>query len=524
MAHDIEIAGATYSGVPGIAVPKAAGGGAALYLDADGYVTLGTSQTVTGSKTFAGGITVSGGATVSGGMVVSGGITGSCTSAGTATNAASLGSSAASAYAKAAAVVTLSGSQTISGSKTFASGITASNGLTVNGGITLDLGGDVPTHIPATVASNQSRFLRGDGVWADVDSAASAGQLASPPSIAVDLSKEYDSTTPYTFPGNQGRIAIPVRNTLPQSQGGTGASSRLGAVKALFNDNLSAGATSFLCVASNWASAGFASVDNTKSALGITAAGISSTLGTTAVASATNAGTAASCTGNAATATTAASCTGNAATATNATSLGGVAAASYALAADYLPKTGGTLTGNLSVSKGGANTSMWIDNGATTSGTVYRGAVGFIANTNGNHGVYDFTPGSAGWLLRKDSAGAISVAGTAANASSLGGVAAANYVQKTVNIQRGSAALYTSGQSVNAGLVTSKTAKFASAFTSAPHVMAIVRGAANSFAAGQNVAVQSVTTTSAVFVVRSTYANAITTSAASYIDWVAVYI
>ena len=501
------------------------------------------------------------------------------TSAGTAENASSLNGVVASNY------VTRNTSQNITAAKTFASGITVSNGVeisggaTVNGNLTLQ-GGNGNIYVSATgsAANADVYVINSAGRWGSLQATAngefglydntnsawvvrcnSAGdayfnggaeKLASGRALAVQLGNTYDPDNLYIFDGTEGRIAIPVRGTLPQSNGGTGASSRLGAVKALFNDNLSAGATSFLCVASNWASAGFASVDNAKAALGITAAGISSTLGTTAVASATNAGTAekigtatvgtttkpvyisagkpvsmavvasatnagtaASCTGNAATATTAASCTGNAATATNASSLGGIAAATY-LRKDVASQL---------INAGSAN--GFID--LKTAGGTHDRVIRLAAQNNGRAGLY-YNLGSgttsAGWLINIEPNGTFLTKATAADASSLGGIAAASYVQKTANIQRGSAALYTSGATVNAGAITSKTITFGSAFGgSTPHVMAVARGAANSYVAGQNVAVQSRTASNCVVVVRNTYSNAVTTSAASYIDWVAVY-
>lgn len=112
-----------------------------------------------------GGLAVSGGATVNGGMTVLGLVSGECTSATTAKNATSLGGSAAAAYFKSAG-------GSITGTLTIASG-----GM-------IKLAGP-NTNIPATSSASMSKYLRGDGNWADVTSAASAGNASSLGGIAA---------------------------------------------------------------------------------------------------------------------------------------------------------------------------------------------------------------------------------------------------------------------------------------------------------------------------------------------------
>jgi len=173
-----------------------------------------------------------------------------------------------------------------------------------------------------------------------------------------------------------------------------------------------------------------------------------------------------------------------------------------------------------------------IDGSSEQAYVVADQNVTIVTNLNNsgydNRHTFNFTTG--GTLQVDGGSGTVTAATfsgnatTATNASSLGGVSAGGYMRKTANIQRGSASLYTSGTSVNAGAVTSKSVTFGSAFSGTPTVVATVRGGANSYAAGQNVAVQAETSSGCTFVVRNTYSAAITTSAASYIDYIAMYV
>jgi hypothetical protein len=77
-----------------------------------------------------------------------------------------------------------------------------------------------------------------------------------------------------------------LTSALPISLGGTGKTTVIAARSALFGDNLNASATHFIGITSSYSQGGFILLSSAKALLGITAAGISSTLGTTAVASA----------------------------------------------------------------------------------------------------------------------------------------------------------------------------------------------------------------------------------------------
>ena len=93
--------------------------------------------------------------------------------------------------------------------------------------------------------------------------------------------------------------AANVTGTVAIAHGGTGATTRLNALKALTNEDVGANATYFLTITNSWGKGGYSSVANVKSVLGIPASG------TIATTSSNITGSSASCTGNAATATTA---------------------------------------------------------------------------------------------------------------------------------------------------------------------------------------------------------------------------
>lgn len=104
-------------------------------------------------------------------------------SAATAAQTTAAGAQSAVSSLDAAAVKTsgnqvIGGTKTFSGNAVFSSGATFASGLTASGGVTITTSGG-STVIPSNVASNSSRFLRGDGTWADIGAVASATSAAS---------------------------------------------------------------------------------------------------------------------------------------------------------------------------------------------------------------------------------------------------------------------------------------------------------------------------------------------------------
>ena len=98
--------------------------------------------------------------------------------------------------------------------------------------------------------------------------AATATKLATARSLTTKL----DSTTAVTFDGSGAQDAIPVTGTLAIGNGGTGANTRLNAVKALTNESVGSNATHFLTITTNWAKAGYTAVADAKTVLGLKSA------------------------------------------------------------------------------------------------------------------------------------------------------------------------------------------------------------------------------------------------------------
>jgi hypothetical protein len=69
--------------------------------------------------------------------------------------------------------------------------------------------------------------------------------------------------------GNCSGTSANVTGTVAIANGGTGATSRLNAVKALTNENVGTGTQYFLTITSNWGKAGYCSVADAKTALGL---------------------------------------------------------------------------------------------------------------------------------------------------------------------------------------------------------------------------------------------------------------
>ena len=175
-------------------------------------------------------------------------------------------SSQTSNYAVDSAVVHIAGSETVTGPKTFSGGITVASGAVISGGAEVNgrmsiSSGAADIEIPSSDPNDATKFLRGDGAWAEITSAASADTITT---------------------------------TLPISLGGTGESTKNMAVSALFNDNAGSNAAYLLGATSTFASAGYVSPADAKVLLGITQSDVVSMIGTEPVASATAASDAAS--------------------------------------------------------------------------------------------------------------------------------------------------------------------------------------------------------------------------------------
>ena len=155
----------------------------------------------------------------------------------------------------------------------------------------------------AKASANNSRggiYLYGTGTtWAKFQ----AGDQTA--NKTVTLVAPADVTL--TLPSATGTIALTsssitgnsanVTGTVAIANGGTGATTRLNALKALTNENVGTNATYFLTITDSWGKGGYSSVANVKSVLGIPASG---TIATTA---SNITGSSASCTGNAASST-----------------------------------------------------------------------------------------------------------------------------------------------------------------------------------------------------------------------------
>lgn len=140
------------------------------------------------------------------------------------------------------------------------------------------------------------------------------------------------------------------------ANGGTGQTTRLAAIKALTNENVSTNATHFLGLKSDWSKVGYVSVADAKTVLG---------LGTAAY-----------------TASTA------------------YAAASHTHS--YLPLGGGTLTGSLTISRGNPYLYFvetdWSKGTPQTSGTSYQGIYFSGSNAEGGHITFHYQQDKTSYL------------------------------------------------------------------------------------------------------------------------------
>ena len=93
------------------------------------------------------------------------------------------------------------------------------------------------------------------------------------PSSTTDNSTKIATTAWIrTATGNTTLNAANVTGTVAIANGGTGATSRLGALKALTNESVSTNATHFLTITTNWAKGGYTSVADVKTVLGLKSA------------------------------------------------------------------------------------------------------------------------------------------------------------------------------------------------------------------------------------------------------------
>lgn len=165
------------------------------------------------------------------------------------------------------------------------SGGTISGVLSISSGGYIDLKGP-NTNIPSTTASNASKYLRGDGNWADV---ASAGTITS--TLPVSLG----GTGKTAFTNTNGVVtaagtstgdltAVATKNgalyatssggvasfgTLPIAQGGTGATTQTSAFHNLTSTNVGTSATHLITITSSWGKCGYTAVSDAKTVLGI---------------------------------------------------------------------------------------------------------------------------------------------------------------------------------------------------------------------------------------------------------------
>lgn len=94
--------------------------------------------------------------------------------------------------------------------------------------------------------------------------AKTATTLATARTVRTNLA----STSTASFNGSA-NIAPGVTGTLPIGNGGTGATTRLAALKALTNENVGSSAAYFLTITNSWGKGGYSSVSDVKSLLGL---------------------------------------------------------------------------------------------------------------------------------------------------------------------------------------------------------------------------------------------------------------
>ena len=109
-------------------------------------------------------------------------------------------------------------------------------------------------------------------------------------------------TAPYATSAGSATTAGNVTGTVAIANGGTGATTRLNALKALTNENVGTNATYFLTITDSWGKGGYSSVANVKTVLGLGSAAYKDASGSWGI---SVTGSSASCTGNAATASVA---------------------------------------------------------------------------------------------------------------------------------------------------------------------------------------------------------------------------
>ena len=114
-------------------------------------------------------------------------------------------------------------------------------------------------HIPSGGSANQ--YLKysasGTAVWANL------------PTIPTATSQLTNDSNYITASANITGTAANVTGTVAIANGGTGATTRLNAVKALTNENVGTSTQYFLTITSSWGKAGYCSVADAKTTLGL---------------------------------------------------------------------------------------------------------------------------------------------------------------------------------------------------------------------------------------------------------------
>lgn len=180
--------------------------------------------------------------------------------------------------------VTLNGTQTITGAKTFTGDVigiskdnstenandlystTAGSKLTY---YTTTNGGTKLTNVPAAVNTTlESRTIRklSDSDWIVEQICHNSNGLY----YRKGSNGTWGAWKTFAFTdSNISGTAANVTGTVAIANGGTGATTRLGAVKNLTNENVGTGTQYFLTITSNWGKAGYCSVADAKTALGL---------------------------------------------------------------------------------------------------------------------------------------------------------------------------------------------------------------------------------------------------------------
>lgn len=121
-----------------------------------------------------------------------------------------------------------------------------------------------------TLYNNENLYLTADGtinIYPGIsnDNATYGGPLTISSAKSTDSGGKVNITGVNTIDGK----AANVTGTVAIANGGTGATTRLAAVKALTNENVGTNATYFLTITDSWGMAGYSSLANVKNILGL---------------------------------------------------------------------------------------------------------------------------------------------------------------------------------------------------------------------------------------------------------------